>query len=117
MAEIWSGSSPSPEKRSVANALGRTALEDLVIDVAKDTALLIRHRAVIPDGNPIGTLQSLRSFDAVQSSAKLAPLDTESAADLSCRVTGIAPDDTRHTDEDGQCTSAARHRAGREPRS
>src|SRR5215472_3845221 len=95
MADIISGSSRSPESRRVANAFCRAVLLDFVIDVAEDIILRVGYRAVIPNGNAVGALQSLHVFYPVQSSAKLLAVDAKSATDLVCRVSRIAPDDPR----------------------
>src|SRR6266849_5909461 len=66
ISEIRLGSSLSPKKRRLANTSSAFG-SDFVLNVA------IRHRAVIPYGDPVGRSQPAMILDPMDGSAKLPP--------------------------------------------
>jgi hypothetical protein len=75
---ISSGSSASPAKRRVANAL--VVLSDLVVDVAEDIAVLIRDRAVIIYDNTVRRAKIARGFEFMNRVSELLACDAELVA-------------------------------------
>src|SRR5712691_6147882 len=95
ISEIRLGSSLSPKKRRLANTSSAFG-SDFVLDVAKRDIVFIRHRAVIPYGDPVGRSQPTMILDPVYGSAKLPPGNSEPGCNAARRVAGIAPNNPRH---------------------
>jgi hypothetical protein len=78
--EISSGSSASPAKRSVANAL--IVLSDFVVDVAEDIAVLIRDRPIIIYDNTFRRTKIARGFEFMNRISELLACDAELVANV-----------------------------------
>src|ERR1700751_5306862 len=82
--EISSGSSASPAKRNVANAL--IPLSDFVVDVAEDIAVLIRDRTIIIYDNTIRRTKIARGFEFMNRISELLACDAELVANVFGRI-------------------------------
>src|SRR6266567_2893241 len=95
ISEIRLGSSLSPKKRRLANTSSAFG-SDFVLNVAKRDIVFIRHRAVIPYGDPVGRSQPTMILDPMDGSAELPPGNSEPGRNAARRVAGIAPNNPRH---------------------
>src|ERR1700730_15166328 len=92
--EISSGSSASPAKRNVANAL--ILLSDFVVDVPEAIARLIRDRAVIIYDNALARTKFPLSFDFINRLVELLACDAELVANVLRRIFPPVPNDASH---------------------
>src|SRR5207302_2748501 len=91
---ISSGSSASPAKRRVANAL--VAFSDFVVDVAEDIAVLIRDHAIIIYDNTLRRTKIACGFEFMNCDSELLTCDAELVTNVLCRITRLIPDDASH---------------------
>jgi hypothetical protein len=93
--EISSGSSASPAKRRVANAL--ILLSDFVVDVPEDIANLVRDRAIIIYDNMFRRTKIARGFKLMNRIAELPVMNAEPIAYVLRRMPRFIPDDASLT--------------------